>query len=73
MHNKHQVTEEPCNGKLLSTVLETSGFREKLAEFNTLSERLQQRENAPRTRKPLEQFVFSGRWNQVSPLVTSQD
>ena len=37
----------------------------------TLSERLQQRENAPRERKPLEEFVFSGSWNQTSPLVTS--
>lgn len=35
MHNKHHITEEPCNGKLLSTVLETSGSREGLAEFNT--------------------------------------
>lgn len=35
----------------------------------TLSKRLQQRELAPRTRKPLEQFVFSGRWDRVSPLV----
>ena len=37
----------------------------------TLSERLQQRESSPRTRKPLEEFVFSGSWNQTSPLVTS--
>lgn len=37
----------------------------------TLSEKLQQRENAPRKRKPLEEFVFSGSWNQTSPLVTS--
>jgi nitroreductase len=44
-----------------------------LGDPTTLSERLQQRENAPRTRKPLERFVFSGSWNQVSPLVTSQD
>ena len=44
-----------------------------LGDSKTLSEKLQQRENAPRTRKPLEKFVFSGRWNQVSPLVTSQD
>ncbi len=29
-----QFTEEPCDGKLSSTVLETSGFREELAEFN---------------------------------------
>lgn len=40
-------------------------------EPQILSERLQQRENAPRTRKPLEDFVFSGSWNQTSPLVTS--
>ncbi|MEH1854892.1 MAG: strawberry notch C-terminal domain-containing protein [Nostoc sp.] len=28
-----RVIEEPCNGKLLSTVLKTSEFREGLAEF----------------------------------------
>lgn len=39
----------------------------------TLSERLQQREASPRSRKPLEKFVFSGAWNQASLLVTSQD
>jgi nitroreductase len=39
----------------------------------SLSERLLQRELAQRTRKPLEAFVFSGSWNQVSPLVTNQD
>ncbi len=38
-----------------------------------LSEKLQQRELTPRSRKPLEKFVFSGGWNQASPLVTSQD
>ena len=37
----------------------------------TLSERLQQRENAPRKRKPLKEVVFSGSWNQTSPLITS--
>ncbi len=35
----------------------------------TLSERLLQREQAPRTRKPLEEFVFSGSWKNASPLV----
>ena len=40
-------------------------------EPQTLSKKLQQRENAPRKRKPLEEFVFSGSWNQISPLVTS--
>lgn len=40
-----------------------------LGDAQTLSERLQQRELAPRTRKPLESFVFSGSWNQPSPIV----
>jgi nitroreductase len=40
-----------------------------LGDPNTLSERLQQREFSPRTRKPLEQFVFTGDWNQPSPIV----
>ena len=35
----------------------------------TLSEKLLQREQAPRTRKPLEEFVFSGSWKNASPLV----
>ncbi len=35
-----RVTEEPCNGKLLSTVLETSGDGDILAEF-TKSRELQ--------------------------------
>ena len=42
-----------------------------LGDPQTLSERLQQRENAPRKRKPLKEVVFSGSWNQTSPLVTS--
>jgi nitroreductase len=36
---------------------------------DNLSERLQQRERSPRTRKPLETFVFSGDWNQPSPFI----
>ena len=35
----------------------------------TLSEELQQRELAPRTRKPFESFVFQGAWGEASPLV----
>jgi putative transposase len=35
MHDKHQIIEEPCNGKLLSTVLKTSGAGDSLAEFNS--------------------------------------
>lgn len=42
-----------------------------LGDANTLSERLQQRELAPRTRKPLENFVFSGSWNQTSAIISS--
>jgi nitroreductase len=44
-----------------------------LGDPNTLPEKLQQRELAPRQRKTLETFVFSGSWNQVSPLVKRQN
>lgn len=44
-----------------------------LGDSQTLSERLQQRQLAPRQRKPLEEFVFSGSWNSSALLVTSQD
>lgn len=40
-------------------------------DSQTLSDKLQQRESALRTHKPLEEFVFSGSWHQTSPLVTS--
>ena len=39
-------------------------------EADSLPEPLRTRELAPRTRKPLEQFVFAGRWGEVAPLVT---
>src|SRR2546425_9589727 len=35
-----------------------------------LPERLRQRELAPRSRKPIQDFVFTGRWGQTSPIVT---
>ena len=44
-----------------------------IGDPQTLSEKLLQRSLAPRTRKPLETFVFTGSWNQTSPLVTRQD
>uniref|UniRef100_UPI000BBC11F0 nitroreductase family protein n=1 Tax=Calothrix sp. NIES-2100 TaxID=1954172 RepID=UPI000BBC11F0 len=44
-----------------------------LGDPQTLPENWRQRELAPRQRKSLETFVFSGSWNQVSPLVKSQD
>ena len=42
------------------------GYR---AEPTQLSEALQVRELTPRQRKPLSQFVFSGKWGNPSPLV----
>lgn len=35
----------------------------------TLPDALKQRDLSPRQRKPLEQFVFSGKWGNSSPLV----
>ncbi|HET6202027.1 MAG TPA: nitroreductase family protein [Planctomycetota bacterium] len=37
----------------------------------SLPEKLRAAEAAPRTRKPLEAFVFSGRWGSVAPVVRS--
>ena len=39
-----------------------------LGNPETLPEDLRTRETALRTRKPLEEFVFSGRWGHTSPL-----
>lgn len=39
---------------------------------NKLSDRLRERELAPRIRKPLESFVFSGRWGNVSGLLNAK-
>jgi nitroreductase len=36
----------------------------------SLPEGLRKRELAPRERKPLTEFVFSGRWGRISPLVS---
>jgi nitroreductase len=44
-----------------------------LGDVQALHEDLRERELAPRTRKPLQAFVFSGRWGQTSPLVSEQD
>lgn len=38
----------------------------------TLPEDLRQREMAPRTRNPLESFVFQGAWGETSPLVKAR-
>jgi 5-methylcytosine-specific restriction endonuclease McrA len=34
MHEKHLITEEPCEGKLSCTVLKTNGVGDNLVEFN---------------------------------------
>lgn len=44
-----------------------------LGDPQTQPENLKQRDLAPRQRKSLDSFVFSGSWNQVSPLVQTQD
>ncbi len=36
-----------------------------------LPDSLRQRELAPRTRKPLDAFVFSGRWGNIAPVISS--
>lgn len=40
-----------------------------LGDPHQLSDRLQQRLAAPRSRKPLKDFVFTGRWQQSSTLI----
>jgi nitroreductase len=40
-----------------------------LGDVNSLPEELRKRELAPRTRKPLKSFVFTGKWATTSPIV----
>ncbi len=44
-----------------------------LGDAQTLSESLQQREQNPRTRKPLEKFVFSNQWEQTASEVRNNE
>jgi len=37
----------------------------------TLPDKLREQEHAPRSRKPLDSFVFTGSWGKVSPIVSS--
>jgi nitroreductase len=39
-------------------------------DADTLSERNREREKAPRQRKPLDKFVFSGTWGHAAPIVS---
>jgi nitroreductase len=39
-------------------------------DSDSLPQKLQDREVAPRTRKPLAEFVMSGRWGHTSPIVS---
>ena len=43
------------------------------ADPATLPEALKERDLAPRERKPLSEFVFTGQWKQPSPLVLKRD
>jgi nitroreductase len=38
----------------------------------TLPDQLRERELAPRERKPLDSFVFTGQWGKTSPLVSAE-
>jgi hypothetical protein len=38
-----------------------------------LADALRERDLAPRQRRPLGRFVFTGRWGQPSPLVLKRD
>jgi nitroreductase len=40
-----------------------------LGDRESLPESLRQREEAPRVRKPISEFVFGARWGKTSPLV----
>lgn len=40
-----------------------------LGDPHSLSDRLQERLSAPRSRKPVKEFVFSGHWQQASDLI----
>lgn len=40
-----------------------------LGDPHSLSDQLQQRLSAPRSRKPLKEFVFTGSWQQASDLI----
>lgn len=44
-----------------------------LGEPDALPEPLRKFERAPRKRKPLEEFVFAGRWGDVAPLARGAD
>jgi nitroreductase len=39
----------------------------------SLPERLRERERAPRTRKSIEEFVFTGQWGKTPPWMSSKD
>jgi len=39
----------------------------------SLPDRLRERELAPRERKPLDAFVFTGRWGRPSPIIAGQE
>ncbi len=61
----HELYSFPSGCKAVAAI--TLGYR---VDPNSLPEKLREPELAPRTRKPLGEFVFTGRWGRSSPLVT---
>ena len=43
------------------------------ADADKLPDALKERDLAPRSRKPLSQFVFTGQWGNASPLVPKRE
>ncbi len=43
------------------------------AEPDQLPDALKERDLSPRARKPLDQFVFAGKWGKSAPLVMGQN
>ena len=43
------------------------------ADADKLPDALKERDLAPRSRKPLSQFVFTGQWGNASPLAPKRD
>jgi nitroreductase len=39
---------------------------------NTLPDKLREQEHAPRSRKPLDSFVFAGKWGAASPIAAKK-
>ncbi|WP_226592438.1 hypothetical protein [Microseira wollei] len=73
MYDKHRITEEPCEGKLSSTVLESSGSREGVADFNRASRRLKQKRASRVDRRVSADFGIFPESERVATKVLNTD